>query len=264
MEEYVKSLNEVLNRLSISLRSNIYSVIDKIANIDVSVFDKEPLKSICNTNLLYIVLTLIWAIIIAIAVKYVLNLYSDIAISKIYFYILKCVVIGIISINSYSICKEIIKINNLLTQIVASSLEETIGSTIEYKFLDDNIDSIDELISSKDKLSLNGVKDGIVCFYMISLLVLLSLRYVIVISCIIISPVMCILLLVPNLNNYFYTYIKVFIYNLLLQNINILILYIPISARTEKSVFLPIIIGSIVLIYNVNKKAGSIIYEKKN
>ena len=76
--------------------------------------------------------------------------------------------------------------------------------------------------------------------------------------------VMCILLLVPNLNNYFYTYIKVFIYNLLLQNINILILYIPISARAEKSVFLPIIIGSIVLIYNVNKKAGSIIYEKKN
>lgn len=264
MEEYVKSLNEVLNKLSLSLRSSVYTIIDKIANIDNTIFDKEPLKSICSTDLLYIVIILIWALTIAITTKYVLSLYSDIAMSKIYFYILRCVLIGIISINSFSICKEIINLNNSLTEIIATSLEEIIDSKIEYKFLDDNIDSIDELISSKDKISLNGVKDGIVCFYMISLLILLSLRYVIVISCIIISPIMCILLLVPKLNNYFYTYIKVFIYNLLLQNINILILYIPISARKEKSIFLPIIIGSIVLIYNVNKKAGDIIYEKKN
>lgn len=264
MDEYVKNLNEVLNRLSISLRSTVYDLIDKIATIDNTMFEKEPLKTICSTNLIFIILTIIWAIIIAISFKYVLNLYSNLAINKIYFYILKCVIVGIISINSYSICKEIISFNADFTKLLELSLEETIDSKIEYKFIDDNIDSINDLISSKDKLSLNGVKDGIVCFYMISLLILLSLRYVIVISCIIISPIMCILLLVPKLNNYFYTYIKVFIYNLLLQNINIFILYIPISSKNEKSIFLPIIIGSVILIYNVNKKAGSIIYEKKD
>lgn len=264
MDEYIKSLNEVLNRLSISLRSSVYDVIEKIANIDISIFDKEPLKTICSYNIHYIVITILWGILIYLSLKSVLKLYSDTALNKIYIFILKGIIVTIFSLNSYYICKTIINTNYKITEMLKDTLSEITNSKIEYKFIDDNINSLDELINNKDKLSINGLKDGIVCFYMISLLLLLSFRYVIVISCIIISPIIWMMLLVPRLNNYFYTYIKVFITNLLIQNLNILLLYIPISSKAESNIFLPILLGSIILIYKVNKYAGDTIYERKN
>lgn len=264
MDEYIKSLNEVLNKLSLSLRGSTYKIIDDISIINEDIFTKEPLKTICSHEIFSLVIIAIWVALIYITTKSVLSLYSDIAIEKIWYLILKCIIVAIFSINSYHICKSIININSKITNVLTKSIEETTNYKIEYKFLDDNIDSLDELITNKDKLSLSGVKDGIVCFYIISLLLIFSLRLVIVISCIIISPIVSTFLLIPNLEKYFYTYIRVFIYNLLLQNINTLLLYIPISAKNEKSLFLPVVIGSIILIYNVNKKAGTIIFEKKN
>ena len=85
-----------------------------------------------------------------------------------------------------------------------------------------------------------------------AIIVFLSARYVIVVICILVSPLAFFGLIIDK--NIFRKWLKLFLYNLLLQNINKIIIFIPLSSKSEKGIFPAILIGSLVIMYNVDKK----------
>lgn len=188
----LSSFNSAVEKLSLNLKREGYLLINNIEEINSDIFKIKPLKLLCldeNIEILSIIINaVISAIVMYLAIKCILSLYSNAYIENIYFFLIKIIIISILSLNSFNICKEIININAMLTDITNSFLEEMSGSKIDYKFLEENISNLDEFFKQANKIGLNGIKDVVFCSYIIFLIVFLSIRYVVVILCIITSP----------------------------------------------------------------------------
>ena len=141
---------------------------------------------------------------------------------------------------------------------LTSYLEEITQSKINYTYLEENVDNVEMLFAKSKELGINGINDYIICVHILIMFVLLSVRYVVVLCCIIISPICVLFLLVEPLTKYYYLWLKVFVVNLSVQLINTLIMYIPISSKLEKDIFICVLIGSSILLYKINKKAVEI------
>ncbi len=254
----VEKLNDVINIVTDSLKADGYKYIEKIGIIDETIFNREPLKTICYSNISSLIFLGIWGAFLFLAFKSLLKLYSNITIDKIYFYILKVIIVAIFSINSYYICNLTVKASGKLTMFLTSYLEEITQSKIDYTYLEENVDNVEMLFAKSKELGINGINDYIICVHILIMFVLLSVRYVVVLCCIIISPICVLLLLVEPLTKYYYLWLKVFVVNLSVQLVNTLIMYIPISSKLEKDIFICVLIGSSILLYKINKKAVEI------
>ena len=254
----VEKLNDVINIVTDSLKADGYKYIEKIGRIDETIFDREPLKTICYSNISSIIFLTIWGVFLFLTFKTLLKLYYNITIDKIYFYILKVIIVAILSINSYYICNLVIKLNGNLTTYLTSYLEEITESNIDYTYIEESVDNVENLFAKSNKLGINGVYDYISCVHILIMFVLLSVRYVVVLCCIIISPICVLFLLVEPLTKYYYLWLKVFTINLIIQLLNTLIMYIPISSKVEKDIFICVLVGSSILLYKINKKVVEI------
>ena len=192
MSNIINNFNDILNKFSFSLKKDGYKILDNISEIDINIFNREPIKTLCldkNISVFILILnTLISAIILYYFFKCVLSLYSDTNISNIYYFVIKVILVAILSFNSIYICKEVININSLFSKTMGIFLEEVCENEINFDFLDDNISTLDGVFETTDKVGLNGLKDMVVCTYIISLIIFLSIRYVIILLCIILSP----------------------------------------------------------------------------
>lgn len=254
----LEKLNDVIKIVTDSIKTEGYKYIEKVGIIDETIFDREPIKTIYYSNISSLIFIAIWGVFIFLAFKTLLKLYSNITIDKIYFYILKVIIVAIFSINSYYICNLVIKVNGNITIYLTSYLEEISESKIDYDFIEENVDNVENLFTKSSKLGIDGFSDYIICIHILIMFVLLSVRYVVILCCIIISPICVLFLLVEPLTKYYYLWLKVFTTNLLIQIFNTLIMYIPISSKVEKDIFICILIGSLILLYKVNKKAVEI------
>ena len=52
----VEKLNDVINIVTDSLKADGYKYIEKIGRIDETIFDREPLKTICYSNISSIII----------------------------------------------------------------------------------------------------------------------------------------------------------------------------------------------------------------
>lgn len=262
----LSSFNSAVEKLSLNLKREGYLLINNIEEINSDIFKIKPLKLLCldeNIEILSIIINaVISAIVMYLAIKCILSLYSNAYIENIYFFLIKIIIISILSLNSFNICKEIININAMLTDITNSFLEEMSGSKIDYKFLEENISNLDEFFKQANKIGLNGIKDVVFCSYIIFLIVFLSIRYVVVILCIITSPLAFLCNISSNTQKYYYIWFKTYILNLSVQIINKIILFIPICCKDEKKIYIPVLIGSIFVMYRINKLIGEMIYGK--
>lgn len=268
MEKDISNLNNIISKFYLSIKSDGYTVINNISDIDINIFEKQPLKLLYledNFKILMILVNVfISAIILYFAFKCILSLYSNTNIQNIYLFIIKLVIITILSINSFNICKEIINFNYIISNFVQEFLEEISNEKIEYIFLEDNISSLDDFFENADKVSLNGIKDLIVCSYIIFLSIFLSIRYVIILLCVIFSPFVMISLINDKTRVIFDYWIKIFILNLSIQTINKVLIFIPIISKREKDIYFAILIGSILIMYKINKYIGEVNLFGKN
>lgn len=266
MEEYINTFSTLLNKFYTSLKSDGYVLLDKIVDIDVSIFEKNPLKAIMakdNMNSYMLLVSLaITGIIIYYSFKLILSLYGDAKLEDIYFFILKLVVIAIISFNSINICKEMIKINSTISDEIGKMLEDVAKDKISYKFVEENIDNLEDFFKATDKISFNGFKDFVVCSYLVSLILFFSVRYVVILLCIILSPFA--FLCLSNNIYMFKVWIKIFCFNLIVQILNKLIIFIPVVSQDEKDIYSCILIGSVLVMYKIAKLVGEFKIYGKN
>lgn len=262
MDNVINNLNTILNKLYSSIKNDGYNILDNISDIDESIFEKEPIKSLYQgknmDNFLLMINIIISAVIIYYAFKSILSLYGDTSIENIYFFVIKIIIVSILSFNSFSICKQIVNINYLITESVESILEEVSDKEISYNFLEGNISNLDDFFKTTDKIGINGIKDSIVCAYIVSMIIFFSIRYVIILVCIILSPFAFLSIVFSKKRFLFNLWKKVFISNLSIQIINKIIIFIPTISINEKDVCLPILIGTVFIIYKINKIIGDV------
>ena len=87
---------------------------------------------------------------------------------------------------------------------------------------------------------------------MISILLVFSIRYVFVILFIILFPFLITLILFDKGEYYFSKLFEFFMFNLLIQSINKVIIFVPIISKKEE-LYEIILIGSLIVLYKLNK-----------
>lgn len=268
MNNILTNLNNIINKFCLSIKSEGYKIINNISDIDTNIFKVQPLKLLYSENnfkiLLIIVNAIISAVVLYYAFKCILSLYSSASIQNIYLFIIKLILITIFSSNSFYLCKEIINFNYLISNFTEEFLEEISSEKIDYNFLEENISNLDDFFKSIDKIGINGFNDLIISSYIIYLITFLSVRYVVVLLCIILSPFAIICLISVKTRVIFEYWIKVFVINLSIQTINKIVIFIPIVSKSEKDIYFAILLGSICILYKINKLIGEIIIYGKN
>ena len=268
MENIFNNLNDILTVFYSSIKSEGYKFIDNISIISIDIFSKEPLKSLSTgkniNNIILILNAIISGIILYYVFKNIISLYSNTSINNIYYFIVKIIIISIISSNAFDICKEIVDINYFLSDITKSFLEEVSNEKIDYRFLEDNISTLDDFFKFADKRGINGLKDIMVCIFILALVAFFSVRYFIINICIILSPILFLCLISNRSKIYFYIWLKIFVFNLLIQTFNYIIIYIPVVSKKEEDIYIPILIGSIVVMFKICQIMGDLKSYGKN
>lgn len=262
MKSYIEELSQVISKLCLSVKSKGFSFLDKILVIDESIMDKRPLSILYEDRFLhYIYIFIVFLIFISLVqyiVKLNLNIYLENKIENIYFYIIKVIIVCILSLNSYSICRSILYLNNLFTNFISSVFEENIDEKVEFNYLKDEELSLNEILELDDKVSLEGVIDVVTTIFILYMIIILSFRYVYVIFIIFISPFL-ILLYLNNTTKKILKYIIItFFFCLIIQIINKFILFILILSKENKEMYSVMLMGSFGLIYVLCSKIKEI------
>ncbi len=267
MNKFFNFINSFCGKLYLSIENEGFELLEKIGNINEDIFDIAPLNIIFSDELKQIVflftIFIIFLFLCFYSLKLILFLYKDNLSVSIYHFILRIVIVGIICTNSFQICKEIVIINSNITDAIDLLSNEFIKEKIEFINLKENVDTIEDFLKLQDKINIKGIGESIICAFILGMLVLFSVRYVIIILCIILSPFCIIFSLSRRTDKIFIFWIKLFISNLLIQNINKIMLFLVVVSKKEKEITGTIVIGVIILMYKLNKKVGDIIFWKE-
>lgn len=238
------------------IEANTLEMIDKIADVNSNIFMQEPLKSFYDKEnisvLKLILLSIMFGCILYRFVKMVLSLYDNCDWNFMSQIVIKAVLIIIISTNSDYILKEVINVNFLFTETVESMLKEITNEEICYESLMDQFSNIKEFFKDKYKLDIKDSIKVISCFLIVSLFIIFSVRYVFIILFIILFPFLLGLFLLDKGKNFLYKFFKFFMINLFIQNINKIIIFIPIISKKEE-LYEIILIGALFILYKINK-----------
>ncbi|MBO5477948.1 MAG: hypothetical protein J6A15_09400 [Clostridia bacterium] len=238
------------------IENETLSLIEKISDINTDVFLVDPLKSFYTDDnisiLKVIILSIVFGIILYKVGKNSFALYNEGEITSLYYLIIKTIVVVIISLNSNYILKEIIHINYMFTEVIDSFFSQIADKEIQYTSLIKQISNIEEFLNDQYKINIKDSSKFISCFLMISILLVFSIRYVFVILFIILFPFLITLILFDKGEYYFSKLFEFFMFNLLIQSINKVIIFVPIISKKEE-LYEIILIGSLIVLYKLNK-----------
>lgn len=256
MNELISNVIKNFKNSYTLIESESLKLIDKIADIDTDILSYEPLKSFYNKDNLSVLNLIIFSMVFGIILykfgKMILYLYNNCDWNYMSQIVIKAILILLISTNSNYIIKEIINLNFLFTETIESLFKDVSGEEICYDTLPKQVSTLEEFLNDRYKINIKDSSKIISCFLIISLLVIFSIRYVLIILSIILFPFLAVLLILDNGKYLFSRFFKFFIFNLLIQNINKAILFIPIASKKEE-VYELILIGALLVLYNVNK-----------
>lgn len=258
MKDILNSINEIFGKLYSSIINDGFELLDKITVIDSKILNINTLKVFKDNidSINAIVISLLGGICIFFILKYIISLYSDTYVLNIYYLIIRTVIVCIISTNSMYICSTILDIHSELHQGTKKCLENISKEDIEYKFLKEKISTLEDFFKSANKVGIKGIKDSILCTYIILLIVNFSCRYIVIILCVILSPFFLMFLINNKTLKYSILWFKTFIKALLLETINLIIIFIPITSSKDKELYPVILLGSMFVMYKVNKRLG--------
>lgn len=251
------NFNLMAEKLFKSTETQVYEVLDKITTIGPSIFEEEPLKRIIVPNQANGIILVANSCLLFFILYYVftqlLSLYNGNKVEHVYAFVIKIILVGIISNHSYFITKEILTISNYFNISIELAGKEVAKKDITFQNLKENIVSIQDLMKN-DAISLEGLIKGMISFGVISVLIQFCIRYVTVIFLIMIAPLACITLCSPLAIGVFKSWFKMLISNLLLSAIVKLIITVPLVCQEINSLFYKIVlVGSIYLIYKINQ-----------
>lgn len=258
MKDIINNINSIFGKFYSSIVNDGFDLLDKITGLDSKLLNVNTLKLIKDNinSINAIVISLLGGLCIFFILKYIISIYSDTYVLNIYYLIIRTIIVCIICTNSIYICSTILDIHSQLYQGTIKCLEDISKCNIQYKFLKEDIDTLEDFFKSTNKVGIKGIKDSILCTYIILLVVNFSCRYIVVILCVILSPFSLMFLISDKTIKYTILWFKTFILALFLETINIIIIFIPITSNKDKELYPVILLGSMFVMYKVNKKLG--------
>lgn len=180
-------------------------------------------------------------------------MYNGKNIPNMYSFIIRILLVAILVNCSYFICNQILEIFKLFSESVEMFTKEVCKQEINFVNLKEAIISLEDFMQS-DVLSLDGIMKGVLSFGALSILIQFSIRYVTIIFLLMISPFAFVSLMSDLTQEFFKTWMKLFVTNLLVQVVVKLLILIPLLYKhTNHTMYKIILVGSIYLIYKTNQ-----------
>lgn len=239
-EIILKSINELFSMMFSSLDNTIYSSLDKLTFINSDILSDANFQNIlgqdANEGILLVCNSLIFGFIIYYAINYLIShlIYSKIDSPK--QFIFKCIIFIAIMNSSLWICSEIINIISIITTAISDLSYSLFGENANFSSFINTINQI--VYSSNDGfnlLSLDGFIKSFISFGLINLIFTYSLRYIMILIFVLISPFAFLSLITNSSEWFFKVWLKSFISLLLVQIFIALILLIAFSIPLNSS-----------------------------
>lgn len=235
-----QSLNDIFSNLFSSVDNNIYSLLDNLTFIDTTIIDTPAISKLLGDNISEGILSICNALVLGFILYYAINfLFSHLTYIKIQSpsqFIFKCIIFIALMNSSMWICKEIINIISIITDLIKNLGNSAFGQTISFSNLIDKINSnIYTTNNTLNIISFDGVIKSFSSFGLINLLFTYSLRYIMIQIFILISPFAFLCLIIDNSEWFFKTWIRNFISLLLAQVLISLILCLSFSLNLDEN-----------------------------
>lgn len=255
-QDILNNLNIIAEKLFKSVETQVFKTLDDIVIIGTDILKTEPLKNIFFESKVNELIIIANSLILFFFIYYVLSnliiMYNGNKVSNMYSFVIRIIFVTILVNSSYYICEQVLNILELFTNSIDIFAKDLAGQSVSFVNLKETIISINDFMKS-DVLSLDGIIKGMISFGAISVLINFSIRYVTVIFLVIISPFALVSLASDLSVEFFKTWIKLFITNLLVQIVVKLFILIPLMYKHTNSVMYKIIlVGTIYLIYKIN------------
>lgn len=238
MEDYSNtiqnSLNTIFSKIFSSLDNSFYSILDNLAFINTSILDNNVIKALLGTNIKTGVLAICNSFILGFILYYSIRfLFSHLIYIKTESpkeFIFKAIIFAALMNNSLWICEQIIFIIDFCTSFLISTAENLFQRTITFsEFLNVLNTTLFWVPAATDLFSFAGIVKSFSSIGLINLVFTFSLRYIMILVFILISPFAFLSLITNSSSWIFKTWIKSFISLLLYQLIIGLLLIISFT-----------------------------------
>ncbi len=255
-QDILNNLDIIAEKLFRSVETQVFKTLDDIVLIGTNILKVEPLKNVFYhdkiNGLIMIANSLILFFIIYNILINLISMYNGNKICNMYSFIIRIVFVTIIVNSSYFICEQILNIVELFSNSIDIFSKQLAGQSVNFVNLKEAIISIEDFMKT-DLISLDGIIKGMISFGAISVLINFSIRYVIIIFLIIISPFAFVSLASDLSIEFFYTWTKLFLTNLFVQIVVKLLILIPLMYKhTNNIMYKIILVGTIYIIYKIN------------
>lgn len=261
--DIITNINIVLEKIYSSIDGKVYNLLDDLCVISTDIITKNPLNKIfidgSDKGMEVIAFSLISCYVISLMVEYMMSMYNGNKPSSIYKRVIKIIICSVFMSSSIYICKVVININYIFTEMIADIGETLVGEKICFESFKEKITDLNEYMN-QDFVSLDGIIKGFVSFGTITLLINYASRYVTIIFIILTSPI-AIMFSASNLTRgIFKAWIKTGITNLFIQWITMFILIVPLAFNEiGTTIYKVIIVGTIYLMYRINSFSREIL-----
>lgn len=256
-QDIINNFTVILEKLFKSVENQVFEVLDEIILIGPDILKSEPLKYIFFENKVNGLIIIANSFLLFFFIYYVLSnlisMYNGKNIPNMYSFIIRILLVAILVNCSYFICNQILEIFELFSESVEMFTKEICKQEINFVNLKEAIISLEDFMQS-DVLSLDGIMKGVLSFGALSILIQFSIRYVTIIFLLMISPFAFVSLMSDLTQEFFKTWMKLFVTNLLVQVVVKLLILIPLLYKhTNHTMYKIILVGSIYLIYKTNQ-----------
>lgn len=229
----VNSLNSIFSKIFSSLDNSFYSILDNLSFIDTSILDNHVIKYLFGNNssgILAICNSFILAFILYYSLRYLFSHLIYIKTESPKEFIFKSILFSIIMNNSLWICEQIIFIFHFISDFLLYSAETVFNKTISFsEFLNLLNNALFWVPDATDLFSFSGIVKSFSSIGLINLVFTFSLRYIMILIFILISPFAILSLITSSSSWIFKTWIKSFLSLLSFQVFISLLLIISFS-----------------------------------
>lgn len=186
----IETINKIFSTLFSSLDQSLYSLLDQTVFIDDSLLSDSFFNSIFNSKygLPFIANSMLLGVFIYYCSKLYMAPFSGNYVEKPYQFLTKTLIIAICINFSQFICKEILNITSIFTDIFHSFGSSISGEEISFNTLISSSIYIDESAEIYNVFSFNGLLKSFFSFGLINLLFSYSIRYILVKVLILLFP----------------------------------------------------------------------------
>lgn len=186
----IETINKIFSTLFSSLDKSLYSLLDKTVFIDGSILSDSFFNSIFNSKygLPFIANSMLLGVFIYYCFKLYMAPFSGNYVEKPYQFLTKTLIIAICINFSQFICKEILDITSIFTDVFCSLGSSISGETISFNTLISSSIYIDESSEIYNVFSFNGLLKSFFSFGLINLMFSYSIRYILVKVLILLFP----------------------------------------------------------------------------